>query len=663
MNAEQTLRLLLEVTAAASEAADLDSMLTCCLERICVLMDWQVGQAWMPDEPAGVIVCSPSSYHASFDAGAFRVKSLESRFPKGVGLPGRVWESLRPTWISDPPTDTNFPRGPFARTVGLKAAFAFPILRGDRLLAVLEFFTRELREPSPDFLSGVGKLGTHLAIVFERRRAEAARARLAAFVEASPDVIASADPDGRLTYMNAAGRRLLGIGADEEITSLRIADIYTAADYATLRDTILPAAVREGSWRGDLPLRARDGRPVPISHVLIAHRTKGTLEFLACVGHDLSAQHRLEEEMRQAQKMEAVGRLAAGMAHDFNNFLTVIMCSATIAGRHAGTDETARRELDAILSASDRAARLTQQLLAFSRRQHLAPRVLDLNALLVSVEPMIRRILGEDVAVSLALDPGVRPVRADPGQLEQVLLNLAANARDAMPRGGRLAIETRSADGPKRGPEVELAVSDTGSGMDEATRARIFEPFFTTKAPGKGTGLGLSTVYGIVVQHGGEVGVESEPGRGTTFRIRLPVVDAPLDRPVTPPQPVQIRRGSETILIVEDEGGVRRSLKLLLEQEGYRVLEAGDGVEALEVASRHEGPIHVLLTDVVMPRMGALELVANFARSRPDTAVLYTSGHLDSSGEGLDLGEGHQFIAKPFTLDALRRKLRLVLGE
>jgi two-component system, cell cycle sensor histidine kinase and response regulator CckA len=255
-------------------------------------------------------------------------------------------------------------------------------------------------------------------------------------------------------------------------------------------------------------------------------------------------------------------------------------------------------------------------------------------------------------------------VRADPGQIEQVVMNLAVNARDAMPRGGRLALETRAVRRPPHDdPYVLLSVSDTGSGMDAETRSKLFEPFFTTKAPGEGTGLGLSTVYGIVVQSGGEIDVESEPGRGATFRIHLPVVDAPLDRPLTPPQPIQVRRGTETILIVEDETGVRRSLKLLLEQEGYRVLEAQDGVEALEVAKRHEGPIHLLLTDVLMPRMNAPELVAHFARLRPDTAVIYTSGHLDRTGQGLDMSAGHEFIAKPFTLEALRRKLRVVLGD
>ncbi|MEZ0227990.1 MAG: ATP-binding protein, partial [Planctomycetota bacterium] len=639
------------------------SMLACCLERIATLMDWQVGQAWAVDERAALLYCLPNAYHSALDVSGFRAESLELRFAKGKGLPGRVWESLAPVWLSDPPQDANFPRSVTARACGLRAAFAFPIERGGRLLAILEFFTRELREPSAEFLGGVAKLGSHLAIVFERRKAEEARSRLAAYCEASPDVIASADPDGRLNYMNAAGRRILGIGADEDVSQLTIEDLYTPADYRTVREEIIPAAIRDGCWRGDLPLRARDGTPVPISHVIVAHRSKGVVEFLACVGHDLSHERQLEEEMRQAQKMEAAGRLAAGMAHDFNNFLTVIVCSATIAAQRPA-DEVTRRELDAILGASAGAAGLTQQLLAFSRRQHLAPRVIDLNALLERIEPMVRRVVGEDVTVSVALAEKLGNVRADPGQLEQVVMNLAVNARDAMPKGGRLAIETRVVPRPPHDdPHAELAVVDTGSGMDAATRSRVFEPFFTTKEPGKGTGLGLSTVYGIVVQSGGEIAVESEPGRGTTFRIQLPVVDAPLDRPVTPLQPVLVRRGSETILVVEDERGVRRSLRLLLEQEGYRVLEAQDGVEALEVGKRHQGPIHVLFTDVIMPRMSAPELVAHFTRLRPDTAVLYTSGHLDRAGQGLDMAAGAQFIAKPFTLDALRRKLRAVLGD
>jgi two-component system, cell cycle sensor histidine kinase and response regulator CckA len=564
-----------------------------------------------------------------------------------------VWERLTPAWITDPPSDSNFPRAEVARS---PAAFGFPVRRGERVFAILEFFTRDLREMSPEFLGACDTLGAHLAIVFERRRVEEQRARLAAFVEASPDIIASASPDGRMTYMNVAGRRLLGIGEQEEIGRYAISDLYTDERFARLRDEVLPQAVKDGVWRGDLPLRARDGHAVPVSHVLVAHRPRGEVEFFACVGHDLSDRHRLEDEVRQAQKLEAVGRLAAGLAHDFNNYLTSIMCAGAVALDRLPEGHEARREVEEILASSERAAGLTRQLLAFSRRQALVPRVFDVNALLASTERMLRRLLGADIDLRLVPAAGLGPVRADPGQLEQVVVNLALNARDAMPRGGRLTLETRAAL-RHHAPHVELAVSDTGSGMDAATRARVFEPFFTTKEPGRGTGLGLSTAFGIVTQSGGEIEVESAPGEGSTFRVWLPVCDAPVERGDTPPLPGR-GAGHGTILIVDDEEGVRRSLRLLLQHEGYAVLEASDGSAALEIAER-QPQIDLVISDVLMPGLSADDLIERLERRRPGIRALVMSG---DESLGAARAPGRRFIAKPFTVETLTRAVRAALA-
>ena len=342
-----------------------------------------------------------------------------------------------------------------------------------------------------------------------------------------------------------------------------------------------------------------------------------------------------EEQLRQAQKMDAIGQLAGGVAHDFNNLLTVINgCSSALLQRVAG-HEALSGPVAEIARAGQRAAALTYQLLAFSRRQVLTPEVLDLNAVAADSEKLLRRLIGEDIELVTVLRPALGSVRVDPGQLQQVILNLAVNARDAMPQGGTLTIETAKAEldeayardhpGVEPGQYVMLAVSDTGCGMDAATRSRIFEPFFTTKEPGKGTGLGLATVYGIVKQSGGHVWVYSEPGLGTTFKIYLPRVAAAAEAPARPSLPEPAPGGSETIRLVEDEDQVRALVRGVLEEAGYRVLVAGRGDEALRVAAEHVGPLDLLLTDVVMPGMSGRELAARLSGRRADLRVLYMS--------------------------------------
>jgi two-component system, cell cycle sensor histidine kinase and response regulator CckA len=377
--------------------------------------------------------------------------------------------------------------------------------------------------------------------------------------------------------------------------------------------------------------------------------------------------HALEEQYRQAQKMEAVGLLAGGVAHDFNNLLTVIQgfCSLVIEGTPA--ESPFGPDLLEIQYAANRAAALTQQLLAFSRKQKMEPRVLDLRDSLRSVGPMLRRLIPEDVAVATKGEPNGR-VRADPGQVEQVLVNLAVNARDAMPRGGTLLFHVADADLPDpngghradvpAGRYVWLAVSDTGIGMDEAITARIFEPFFTTKPTGQGTGLGLSTVYGIVKQSGGHVSVESHPGRGTTFNIYLPRVDEPVER-CDGPVPSAFGRGTETVLVAEDEESVRRLIVRVLEAASYRVLPASTPLEALEIAENLAGPIHMLLSDVVMPHMTGPELAERIVAIRPNVRVIYMSGYTDTALVGRSaLRQDVQLIKKPFAPDLLVRKVR-----
>ncbi|MDX6474711.1 MAG: two-component system, cell cycle sensor histidine kinase and response regulator CckA, partial [Gaiellaceae bacterium] len=377
------------------------------------------------------------------------------------------------------------------------------------------------------------------------------------------------------------------------------------------------------------------------------------------VVRDLTRTQELESQLRQAQKMEAVGRLAGGIAHDFNNLLTAISgySEFLIDGLD---DERLRRHADEIRKAAARAASLTGQLLAFSRRQVLQPRILDLNAVVSDMDMMLRRLIGEDVELVTLLDPDVGRVRADPTQVEQVIVNLAVNARDAMPNGGSVTIETVDV-ATEEGDFVELRMTDTGVGMTELERQQLFDPFFTTKEGG--TGLGLATVYGIVEQSGGTIEVDTAPGMGSSFRVWLPRVDAPAEHTAVAPA-ARPRPGDETILLVEDETVVRQLVAEILESTGYTVMQAGDGPSALELLRRHSGKLDLLVTDVVMPGMSGPEVAQAVASMRPGTQVLYTSGYTDSAiGHHGVLEPGIAFLQKPFSADDLTRKVRSLLDE
>jgi len=373
-------------------------------------------------------------------------------------------------------------------------------------------------------------------------------------------------------------------------------------------------------------------------------------------------------QLEQVQKMEAIGRLAGGVAHDFNNLLTVILGRAELTRAQLRPEDPLHRNVDLIHRTAGRAAELTRQLLAFSRKQVLEPVVLDLSAVTMDMRDMLRRMIGEDITLVTTLDPGLGCVQADRGQIEQVILNLVVNARDAMPHGGRLTLETRNVllgapearrlPGIRPGPAVILAVSDTGVGIPREILDRAFEPFFTTKEPGKGTGLGLAMVYGIVKQSGGDIEVESTPGAGTTFRVYLPLVDAAA--PAAEREPgAAAARGSETILLVEDEEAVRELARDILEVNGYTVLEATNAGEALLACERHPGPIHLMLTDVVMPRFGGPELAERLTPTRPEMRVLYMSGYTDDAivRQGA-LTPDSALVQKPFTPAVLARRVR-----
>ena len=507
-----------------------------------------------------------------------------------------------------------------------------------------------------------------------RAALRASQASYGTLVEHAPVGIYRSTPQGKVLSVNAAVVRMLGYDSAAEVLRLDMArDVYAdPAERQRLvdRDTYTDRQYDdvEATWK------RKDGHLLTVQLSVRAVRNgTGHVEYYETFVRDVTDQRRLQQQLLQSQKMEAVGRLAGGIAHDFNNLLTVITSYSDLLLEDLGTDDPKRSDVEQVRKAADGAAALTRQLLAFSRQQVVEPRVVSLNAVVESLQKILRRVLGEDV--DLATTPGadLGAVRADVGQLEQVLMNLAVNARDAMPTGGKLTIETDNVEHDPafaRGQGaaavrqfVMLAVTDTGVGMDEATKARIFEPFFTTKAPGKGTGLGLATVYGIVQQSGGFIWVYSEPGHGTTFKIYLPRVDAPAEGAVVAAVG-PVARGTETVLLAEDSAAVRAVARQVLERQGYTVLEAPDGELALQLAQRHSGPIHLLLTDVVMPGMSGRQLADRLALARPDMKVLYASGYTDDSvvRHGV-LEEGTPYLQKPFTPESLARKVRDVLDS
>ena len=495
-----------------------------------------------------------------------------------------------------------------------------------------------------------------------------------ALLESASQGVISIDKTGRIVLVNRRAEEMFGYSR-EELVGARI-------------EILLPESKRGGHTRErDQYFSTPHTRPMGIGMDLAGLRHNGTefpvevslsyVEFeegtfaIAFVS-DISQRKQLEDQLLHAQKMEAVGRLAGGVAHDFNNMLTVISGYNRMILDELSTLDPLRGYAEEILKAADRAGALTQQLLAFSRRQVMQPRVISVNAVVAQTEKMLRRLIGEDVELLFGLAPDAGNIKADPGHVEQAIVNLAVNARDAMPLGGRMNIETanvhldenyaRTHMGVTPGDFVMIAVSDTGIGMDAETRRRIFEPFFTTKEKGKGTGLGLATVYGIVKQTGGDIWVYSEPGRGTTFKLYFPRVSEPVVESGGPETP-SAGGASETILVVEDEKAVRDLTVRMLERLGYHLLTAASGAEAIAVSRAFSGTIHLLLTDVVMPNMSGRQLADELAVSRPDMKVLYLSGYTENTvlHHGV-LDAKVEFLPKPFSREVLSRRIREILG-
>ena len=487
----------------------------------------------------------------------------------------------------------------------------------------------------------------------------------------APYGVCRCDSVGILLDVNPALVAMLGYGSGAELVGRNLANLYSDSQQWFGLADYLRSLQKFHGLNADWVRKDRTSINVRLSGR--AFRDDGSAIFFELFAEDVTERRALEQQLRQAQKMEAIGRLAGGIAHDFNNLLMVISGYSEFLLERIGADPTLRGHAQEIANAAERATSLTRQLLAFSRKQMLAPKIVDLNGVVAENVKMLTRLIGEDIDLVMVPGPDIGAVKADPGQIEQVIMNLAVNARDAMPQGGKLTIETANVmldayyarfHAPvKPGDYVMLAISDTGMGMDADTQSHIFEPFYTTKGL-KGTGLGLSTVYGIVKQSEGYIWLYSEAGKGTSFKIYLPRFSATGEALATQPALAQDQPspGHETVLLVEDEENLRRLARQALENQGYSVIDAPDGAAAIQISQAHQGPIHLLLTDVIMPGMNGRELANKISPTRPEMRVLYMSGYTENHiGHNGTLDEGITLLQKPFTLPALKAKVRQVL--
>jgi two-component system cell cycle sensor histidine kinase/response regulator CckA len=509
----------------------------------------------------------------------------------------------------------------------------------------------------------------------EKRRVEQRSTLLAQALEHNTEMICLGDDRGRAIFVNQALLKMSGYEESEMIGKPFDETLLSSKNPPGLAAEIRDSLTREGRWTGEALQRRKNGPDMPVSLTLGVVRDKdGRVISGFGISQDITEKKNLEEQLRRAQKMEAVGQLAGGVAHDFNNLLMVIIGYASDLADRLEAGSALRREASEIAKAGHRAASLTRQLLAFSRQQVLEPTVLNLNSLVEDMRKMLRRVINEDIELVTSLDPALSEVKADQGQLEQVVINLVVNARDAMTDGGKLTIETsnvmvdeafaRQHPPMKAGEYVRLSVSDTGTGMDEATLSRVFEPFFTTKEPGKGTGLGLSTVYGVVKQSGGFVWASSEPGQGARFDVYLPPVRAKAAEIPSATNSPGVQEGSEKILLVEDDEALRSLIVDSLRGWGYDVLEAANGTDAISIAQSRCDEIDLLLSDVVMPGMNGPQVAEKVVSLNPEIKVLFMSGYADIGPEqGEYFGKDRRLLQKPYRLPELARTIREVLGS
>jgi PAS domain S-box-containing protein len=662
-----------ETTRILSEAGSFDAASGRCLRALVETLAWHGGEVWMLDSPREKLTRACDYFAAPELGAALRRLAEGTTYARGEGLLGRVWRRGAVVWANDMPSDQDWAL-PRAASAGVRSAVGFPILKENEVVGAVVLLSRHAQAVSKHLQVMLETIGSQMGQFLERKRTEAELRLRDRAMESISEGIVITDPslpDNPIIYANPAFERITGYGKQDVLGR--------NCRFLRGRDTSLEAVekIRDAIER-QVPVRVEllnyraSGMPFWNALTIAPLRdARGRLTHFVGVLSDVSERKKLEGEYAQAQKMESIGRLAGGVAHDFNNLLTVILGYGETLLEELEPETPPREMVAAIADAGHRAAALTSQLLAFSRKQAFEPVALNINQLIVDLGKILPRLIGEDIEIHTSLTPNLASVRVDPNQIGQLVMNLAVNARDAMPAGGTLTLETQNVYLDKRyariRPEVKpghyvlLAVGDTGRGMTEQVKARLFEPFFTTK--GRGTGMGLATVFGIVKQSGGHIAAFSELGRGATFKIYLPQADeaeAAAHAPAIADD--EAPRGDETILLVEDDETVRNVARRFLESAGYTVLTAENGARAMEVSGQYSGPIHLLATDVVMPEMSGRRLSERLSVCRPEMRVLYISGHGDDTivHHGV-LEEGVSLLQKPFSQRALLRRARALL--
>jgi two-component system cell cycle sensor histidine kinase/response regulator CckA len=723
--AEQRLQVQDAISRILAESPVLKEAASKIVQVLCERAGWEVGAVWNVDRAAHELVCVEVWHPPWIKAPNFEAITRQKRFAPGIGLPGRVWSSGKPAWIPDVTKDSNFPRAPVAIKEHLHAAFGFPIKLGDETLGVIECFSREIREPDDHFLQMVGSIGDQLGQFVERKRTQDAlrdsEGRLQLALAAgrmgawewnisTNQVMWSAS----LEEIHGLQQGSFGGGFEDFKRDIHPADVQsvlgeiestlqTRGDYhIAYRITHPTGEVRWLEAFGTLLLGA-SGQPEKLVGVCmditdrkqaeaalrqatedlarvneelerrVQERTAQLERAHAALLRDMEEQKRLEEQLRQAQKMESIGTLAGGIAHDFNNILNIIRGYALLIGRHPAADEKIAESLKVIDEGIERGASVVRQLLTMARKTEANLALTNLNEVVSELSKLLKQTFPKTIEVVLELDSKLPPVMADSNQISQALLNLCLNARDAMPDGGKLLITTEIIPGAiMRGRFQEareqgyasIKVTDTGLGMDEATKSRIFEPFFTTKQAGEGTGLGLSVVYGIITSHAGFVDASSEPGCGTRFAVYLPI-PAEEEIPIHGQSPADkqasaLHGNGETILFVDDEVRQLRLMQQFLENFGYKVLTAKDGAEAVELHARHKDEIAAVVLDLGLPKINGWEALKAMKKANPRLKPIVASGYLFSQQEP-EPGEGSHVIMKPYLLDDVLAKIAEVI--
>lgn len=676
---EEELRLLQTLMQDISLAEDFRSALDAAIRRLCEATGWVYGEVWVPSSDGSHLECGPAWYSSSRELDKFRKISEGFRFQPGIGLPGRVWSSKKSAWIIDVTEDTNFPRAPYAKEAGLKAAMGIPILAGDEVVAVIAFFVFEQREEDRRLVELVSTVAAYLGILFQRKQAEdrlrKSEERYRMLVSNIPDVIWTSDSKGNAVFISPNVEKVYGYTPEEiykDPHGLWFGRI-SPDNIETVREAFELLFSQNKEFDVEYRIQRKDGEWIWFHDRAISTYERDGAKYSDGIFSDITEYKKLESQLLHSQKLDAIGQLVGGVAHDFNNILTGVIGFAGLLQMNMKKDDPLMVNVEQILESAERGANLTQSLLVFGRKQIIHPMPVNLNEIVEKVERLLLRLIGENIELKVLTAERKLTVMADSVQIEQVLINLATNARDAMPERGELTIETSrekldrefvKAHGyGEPGEYALISVSDTGAGMDEKTRERLFEPFFTTKEVGKGTGLGLSIVYGIVKQHNGYINVYSEVGKGTTFKIYFPLVKRKAEE-IKHEEPVISVTGTETVLIAEDDPNIRRLSKTLLETFGYKVIEAVDGEDAIEKFLENKEKVQLLILDVMMPRKNGKEAYDEIRKASPGIKTLFMSGYMADVMQTKGILEaGLDFISKPVSPTQFLKKVREVLGK